>query len=386
MASVRPRQRKNGSTYYAVLFRHSGKQTSQSFEDFTSASRFCGLVNKFGPENALATLGEASPNSQTVAEWISHYIDHLTGIQPDTVTKYRAYLRNDIAPVLGGIPLTALNRDHVAKWVNTMSQPGEEGTPVRAKTIANKHGFLAGALNAAVPIHIPGNPCTGIRLPREEAEEMVFLTEGQFAKLWAAVTPPWRPLVEFLVASGCRLGEALALRPGDVDREAGTVSIRRSWKYDSASGYFLGPPKTPRSRRTIDVDAPTLAKLDYTHEYLFVNRAGGPVRGNGFNRRVWTPAVRRAWPSVDSGGQPITDPAVEVLRPRTHDLRHTCASWMIKRRVSLPVIQRHLGHESIQTTIDRYGHLERAAMSEAAKAIGESMSAVEDLQSEDRGR
>lgn len=383
MASVRPRQRKNGSTYYAVLFRHNGKQTSQSFEDFTSASRFCGLVNKFGPENALATLGEASLDSQTVAEWISHYIDHLTGVQSDTVTKYRAYLRNDIAPVLGGIPLTALNRDHVAKWINTMNQPGEEGTPVRAKTIANKHGFLAGALNAAVPKHIPGNPCTGIRLPREEAEEMVFLTEGQFAKLLAAVTPPWRPLVEFLVASGCRLGEALALRPTDVDRDAGTVSIRRSWKYDSASGYRLGPPKTPRSRRTIDVEAPTLAKLDYTHEYLFVNRVGGPVRGNGFNRRVWAPAVRRAWPSVDSDGQPITDPAVEVLRPRTHDLRHTCASWMIKNRVSLPVIQRHLGHESIQTTIDRYGHLERGAMKDAAKAIRESLSAVEHWQSED---
>ena len=378
MASLRNRQRKDGTEYYAVLYRLNGKQSSLSFNDFGSASRFCDLANKFGPQNALATLNDASPISQTVEEWISHYIDHLTGIQPDTITKYRAYLRNDIAPVLGGIPVTTLNRDHVAKWVNTMYEPDDDGTRVSAKTVANKHGFLAAALGAAVPKHIAGNPCTGIRLPRGESEEMIFLTEEQFSKLLAAVTPPWRPLVEFLVASGCRWGEAAALRPGDVDRDAGTVRITRSWKYDRVVGYWLGPPKTPKSRRTINVEAPTLAKLDYTREYLFVNRDGGPVRGNGFNRRVWAPALRRAWPSVDADRQsPITDPAGAVLRPRTHDLRHTCASWMIKRKVQLPVIQRHLGHESIQTTIDRYGHLERGAMEDAAKAIGESLRDIE---------
>jgi integrase len=41
--------------------------------------------------------------------------------------------------------------------------------------------------------------------------------------------------------------------------------------------------------------------------------------------------------------------------PRVHDLRHTCASWMIAAGVPLPIIQQHLGHESIQTTIGVYG-------------------------------
>ena len=39
-----------------------------------------------------------------------------------------------------------------------------------------------------------------------------------------------------------------------------------------------------------------------------------------------------------------------------HDLRHTCASWMIQAGVPMPVIQQHLGHESIQTTIGVYGN------------------------------
>ena len=40
-----------------------------------------------------------------MAEWVKHYIDHLTGIDKRTIAYYRGYLRNDIAPVLGALPL-----------------------------------------------------------------------------------------------------------------------------------------------------------------------------------------------------------------------------------------------------------------------------------------
>lgn len=43
--------------------------------------------------------------------------------------------------------------------------------------------------------------------------------------------------------------------------------------------------------------------------------------------------------------------------PRIHDLRHTHTSWLIAGKVPPPVIQARLGHESITTTVDRYGHL-----------------------------
>jgi len=123
----------------------------------------------------------------------------------------------------------------------------------------------------------------------------------------------------------------------------------------------------------INLPASVLDKLDYGHAFLFTNRAGGPVRSHGFIRRVWAPAVNRAWPSVDEHGQPISDPAIEVLRPRIHDLRHTAASWLIQRGVLLPVISDHLGHESIQTTVDLYGHLDRRAMETVAAAMDDAL-------------
>ncbi|MFD6195709.1 tyrosine-type recombinase/integrase [Mycobacteriaceae bacterium NPDC060252] len=60
-------------------------------------------------------------------------------------------------------------------------------------------------------------------------------------------------------------------------------------------------------------------------------------------------------------------------RPRIHDLRHTCASWLIQAGVPLPVIQQHLGHESIQTTVDVYGHLDLRSARAAAEAMGKAL-------------
>ena len=170
-----------------------------------------------------------------------------------------------------------------------------------------------------------------------------------------AVTEPWKPLVEFLVASGCRWGEAAALKPSDVNRAKGTVSIRRAWKYSSA-GDETGRPKTIRSKRTINVPTAVLDKLDYTHEWLFTNRAGGPVRYQGFWRRVWDPAVKRA----------KLDPA-----PTPHALRHTCASWLLSAGVPMLAVSRHLGHESALMTADIYGGVDRTVAAATATVMGQ---------------
>jgi integrase len=366
MASLRVRKRKDGTEYYAVLYRLQGKQTSTSFDDFESASRFCELATKFGPANALSTLKvDTTLTTLTVEQYLTKHIDDLTGVDQGTAAKYRAYVRNDIAEPLGSIPLAALTRDDVVQWIKGMQEPDEDGKKPSSKTLANKRGFLAGALNAAVPKHIVANPCVDIDLPPDdEPHEMICLTHEEFGLLHSKVTEFWQPMVEFLVASGARWGEVAALRPGDVDRQAGTVRISRSWK-QGTGGYRLGATKTKKSNRTINVPQATLDKLDYSHEFLFVNRAGGPVRAQGFSARVWIPAVERAWPSVDEKGNSVTP----ELRPRPHDLRHTNASWMIQAGVPLPVVSDHLGHESITTTVQVYTHLDRRSMAAAAVAI-----------------
>jgi integrase len=349
---------------YAVLYVLHGKQSSSSFNDHSEALRFQELANRTSPAKALEVWAAQAPAADgfTVAGWCGHHVDHLTGVNDATRIRYRRYVANDIAPsVIGPLPLAALTNHDVAKWLN--------GLTGAAKTAANKHGFLAGALNAAVRArHIGSNPCDGNRLRRDEPAEMVFLTHEEFALMHSCFGAHWQPLVEFLVASGARFGEATALKRGDVDLAAGTVRIQRAWRYVPKEGYQLGPPKTKRSVRTIDVAASVLVKLDLSGEWVFTNSGRGwrggptdPVRAQNFHSNAWVPALASA---KDKGLN---------KRPRIHDLRHTNASWLIQAGVPLTVVQRHLGHESIQTTSDRYGHLDRKSSRVVADVVGKAL-------------
>lgn len=207
------------------FYRLNGKQSSTSFEDLASATKFQKLVDKFGPAKALETLGtDPQFSAMTVHEWIEHHIDHLTGLRKSSLYDYRSYLKNDIDEALGDLPLTSLSTDDIARWMQGLSEKGASG-----KTIANKHGFLSSALNAAVRAgRIPSNPAASQRLLTSERQEMVCLSQEDFARLLGNINEFWRPLVEFLVASGCRWGEATALQPSDVDRANNTVRITRA--------------------------------------------------------------------------------------------------------------------------------------------------------------
>lgn len=360
MASLRYMKRKDGSVYTQVLFRHpDGRQSSLSFDDHASAVEWRDLIEKVGVVKALEVVGTEQKRRPglTVADWLEHHINHLTGVQSGTVKKYRGYARQDINPALGHIPLYALTHEDVSVWVNAMQESGSSG-----KTISNKHGFLSGALNEAVrTCRIPYNPCDGHRLPRWDRREMVFLTKEEYQALKGVVTPFWQPLVEFLVASGCRWSEATALQPADIDRVQATVRITKAWKY-GPGGHQLGVPKSKKSVRTINAPRSVLDGLNYSGKWLFENHVHAPVKDYAFRTRVWYPALKKA----DIG-----------KKPRVHDLRHTCASWMIQAGVPLPVIQQHLGHESIQTTVAVYGHLDRRSMQAAADAIGQILAPPE---------
>ncbi|MCU1697339.1 MAG: hypothetical protein JWR34_3402 [Mycobacterium sp.] len=68
------------------------------------------------------TSTEERPGEDTEA--LQHHIAHLTGLKKSTLYDYRSYLKNDIAPVLGDLPLKALTREDIANWVRAMEEKG----------------------------------------------------------------------------------------------------------------------------------------------------------------------------------------------------------------------------------------------------------------------
>lgn len=364
MASTRIRTRKDGTSYTSVLYRADGQQRSTSFDDHAAALRYLKLLEQVGPDEAEKIIGieRQAAHEVTATEWITEYISHLTGIEEGSRRRYRAYLANDIENSIGALPLSAVTEATIARWVQGMEGSG--------KTITNKHGFLSAALQAAVRAgKIPANPCEGRRLPRKDDgdDEQVFLTPDEFAILRGAMTARWQPLVTFLVSTGMRYSEACALTVGDIDPDAGTIRIVKAWKYTGTSERRLGAPKSKKSVRTINVPPHAIAAAgDLTRppgELVFTTQSGGPISAQLFHNKAWKPAIAKVEQQLGK-------------RPRPHDLRHTCASWLIAAGVPLPVIQAHLGHESINTTISVYGHLDRTSAQAAAGALNAALAGI----------
>ncbi|MCV2396179.1 site-specific integrase [Actinotalea sp. M2MS4P-6] len=187
-----------------------------------------------------------------------------------------------------------------------------------------------------------------MRLPSDQADaEMEIFTDQESTRFIVAVDPHYQPLTRFLLATGCRFGEAAAVQAGDLDPDARTVRIRRAWK-KGETGVYLGAPKTRRSTRAVVLPpalASELADLasGLTHdELLFTSRQGRRIQAQHYRERFWLPALERAG---------IT----KHLTP--HSLRHTGASWLLARNVSPIVVQHRLGHESLSTTSKVYAHL-----------------------------
>jgi integrase len=350
---VRQRTSKQGSTTWQVRFQLNGRASSKTFltpDGDRGAYAFADLIDRIGPAAALAHWqldDKPRPmHGPTVAEWCVTYIDSLTRPNQSTRQKYRRFVDNDIAPVaLGRMRVARVTDLDIGTWIQHMAEKGAS-----RKTILNKHRFISGALNAAVRRGmLESNPARGIKPPATITKPRVFLTPEEFNNLLAEIPEWYKGLVEFLVESGCRWGEATALKLSDVDQRNWTVHINKAWSHAQGGiGYYIGPPKTEGSDRVIAVRRAVLEKaigaMADGQEYLFVNRDFNPIHANTFHTKTWRPALKRLM---------VTDDR----RARVHDLRHTHASWLLAAGVPLLDVSRRLGHSSIKTTADIYGHL-----------------------------
>ncbi len=377
MAYIRERTRGDGVTVWQVRWREGGRdgvQTSVTCATKATAKRIKGLVDAHGhlPIDAPQQLRDV-----TFEQLLDQHLTELTGVTMRTRADYRrlAALRFGL---LAGMPVTAINRTMVAKVVNAWQAQGLSG-----KSIANAHGLLSGILKTGVQAKlITANPCAGIRLPRHDdhtRRDLTILTPEQYDHLLSHVRPDYRIVVDFLAATGVRWGEMVALDVADIDLARGVVSIVKAVKRDDRAGVYIGPTKTPRSRRTVTLPAYLLEDLTpRLHRPatapLFTTATGARLMHTNFHSRIWAPALAAA--SDQDGhtgsGRCLGEPLTVV--PRIQDLRHCHASWLLAEGVQMIVVQRRLGHESITTTIDRYSHLMPDQQAGAAEAIGRALS------------
>lgn len=380
MASVVTRQHKSGDVTYKVQFRLGGRRgapwQSETFVDERAARKFMSLVDAHSqrwPEGWIKGVGFATIEEERepapehpLLEFGTDYIRRLTRAAPDTQTKYLqqlTWLNGWLADIKRRTPTVEnITSDDDRDWIVTRRKAGAS-----PKTIANYHGLLSAIFKSAVDKElIRRNPCDGVELPpldddTENDEDKVFLTEKEFALLRMSMDEADRDFLTVAVGTGLRWGEITAIKVKDLtlDSVPATLTVRRAWKrngkgefaLEQHGRFYLGKPKTRESRRRITLAPRVVEALRRAIEQrdpedlVFGAPRGGRLdQGNWYESR-WQAAIKTARKKGLS------------KTPRFHDLRHTHAAWLISANVPLPVIQKRLGHKSIQITVDVYGGL-----------------------------
>lgn len=344
MASIKKHPCKDGTETWRVRFRNGGTSSSVTFSTEDEAEQFATMINRWGPKLALEYIQQPTEprriaSGPTVAECITDYISLKPN--PDTRDTYTRTLATSIQPGLGEARIGKLTQDVIQRWLN-------EQTGATA-TLRRNHRLLSGALSEAVKRgEIKANPATGVKIPRRRPNEKRApltppFTREEYELIRKAMHPRYQLLVEFLAETGCRLGEAAALTPADINLTQGTVRFNKSYSADSHGRYKLGNTKTEGSERVIRVKQSTLEKINPTGRYVFTTQAGERVKGTAFRSAHWKRALGKSGLPEHRHGHP-------------HDLRHAHATWLLDAGVSLPAIQNRLGHAAVMTTLGMYGH------------------------------
>lgn len=290
-------------------------------------------------------------------DWAERWLATTVHLKPKTRAGYDSLLRTHILPAFGKTPLGAIEPQDVSGWVAGMDERG-----LSASRIRQAYRVLSAALKAAVVSrYIVSSPCIGVRLPKPARREMHFLSAKQVRALGASTQCPFDVLVNLLAYGGLRWGKAAALRRSRCDLLRSRIEVSESLAYVGGEFHF-GQTKTYEAR---SVRLPPFLR-DMMAQHLatnvgpepmalvFAEPDGGPLRHYWFWHRIWAPAVASAGLPPDL---------------RIHDLRHTCAALLIAQGAHPKAIQAHLGHSTIQVTMDRYGHLFPDEMDRLAEGL-----------------
>jgi len=324
--------------------------------------------DRLGPARRRAT--------PLLRDWIEQWLRLKIDVAPRTHAEYARILRS-VAVELGHLHVGDLSRDlHLNPWKAQLAQR------LKPASVRKHWTVLHQVMRDAIPRYRPDNPLArpagqrGNGLPRLVKYHARFLTPDEADILVRHCSPECRGVVQAALGTGMRLGELLGLYAGAVvlDGDTSAVYVETTLLADGT----IGEPKSESSRRAILL-SPRMVGLFRQltaglrpDELVFTTPTGLPWDSHNFRRRYWRPSVAAAiacphHPNVPSGrsagAQAAPLPAGACRCPdrlhqtlRFQDLRHTHVGYLIDAGWDFHAIQLRVGHASIKTTFDIYGH------------------------------
>jgi len=245
------------------------------------------------------------------------------------------YSLKRLYPVFATRDLEALTAADVRGYIASRQEAG-----VSNGTINRELGLMSAALNWArsdLDWEVP-NPVQGRKL-REPEGRIRWITRAEAAALTnaAAREPTASHLVNFILLglhTGMRRGEMLGLEWRRVDLQEGLIYLEG---HHQKNGKIGSVPLNRAARESIVAQARFRAEHCPQTPWVFCDRKGDRI---GAIKRSFATACKRA--------------GIEDFHP--HDLRHTCAAWLVQAGVSIREVAELLRHSDIRVTM-RYAHL-----------------------------
>ncbi|UGT71566.1 site-specific integrase [Nocardia gipuzkoensis] len=273
-----------------------------------------------------------------------------------------ARLRDHVRPRWQKEALRSITTDDVQKWVTDLSNSG-----MAPSTVAKCYYLLSSSMKAAhLARRIDVNPCKGITLPKPGPMPERYLDDEEVRAIEVSLDSFDLAVVELLLGTGVRLGEAMGLHWESVDLKRREIVVE--WAYDPVE-HEMNPPKD-YERRTIPIGdkltkllktrldrggigKPAPAPVKYprnarVHSGLVLAHTQGRPFDSSNLRDRFEASVRIAY--VGRGRT-----RHQIGHVRLHDLRHTYASRLLERGIPIEDVSRLLGHASVTTTM-RYAH------------------------------
>jgi integrase len=320
----------------------------------------------------LDTGSFVNPAKLTVGDflrqWLRDYVE--TGVRATTKEGYQIIIEKHLVPNLGSIALSQLQPTHLQAYYSKALKEGRSDGKggLSARTVKHHHRVLSEALNHAVRWGLVGrNVALAVDPPRTEDKEMQVLNGAGITRLLeAAQGTVYYPAIHLAVFTGMRRSEILGLRWRDLDMDGNTLAVNQVLHVLPGGSVIFQKPKTDRSHRTVTLGPAAVLALKAHREKVEATRAmlESPLMDDGL---VFSdPATGK--PMLPNT---LTHAFTKIARMaglnvRLHDLRHTHISQLIRQGIYPKAIADRVGHSTISTTMDIYGHLFTESQREAA--------------------
>lgn len=270
-------------------------------------------------------------------------------MENNTLKGYRSGLKTAVE-YFGNIDVREIKPTDIQKFVDDL-----EKKKLSPKTIKNKFSVLSLILKYAIflgeieldPSSTVAKPKVGKKQKRDQASEV------DQEKIFASVDKPFGVFALFLLTTGCRRGEALALTPKDIDTKKKLVKITKTVEWIGQKPQIKQCPKTDAGIREIPIHEKMIEYLMplMNQKYLFHSKSGDLFPESQFER-AWNRYKKES--GVDC---------------TPHQLRHSYATILFDAGIDVKTAQRWLGHADIKTTLEIYTHLSESRIDKSIESI-----------------